>query len=68
MKCVLEYLENNKSNNLIVDKNGAISYEMLLENSKKIGSFLVDKINKNDPVPVFMEKSKETLGTFLGVF
>ena len=67
MKCVLEYLENNKSNNLIVDKNGAISYEILLENSKKIGSFLVDKINKNDPVPVFMEKSKETLGTFLGI-
>ena len=67
MKCVLEYLENNKSNNLIVDKNGAISYEILLENSKKIGSFLVDKINKNDPVPVFMEKSKETLGPFLGI-
>lgn len=67
MKCVLEYLENNKSNNLIVDKNGAISYDALLKNSKRIGSFLVDKISKNAPVPIFMEKSKETLSAFLGV-
>ena len=66
MKCVLEYLENNKSNNLIVDKNGSISYDVLLKNSKKIGSFLVNKITKNAPVPIFMEKSKETLATFLG--
>ena len=36
MKNVLEYLENVKTNNLVIDKNGSISYQKLLENSKKI--------------------------------
>lgn len=35
MKSVLEYLENVKTNNLIIDENGSITYQELLTFSKK---------------------------------
>ena len=66
MKNVLEYLENVKTNNLVIDKNGSISYQKLLENSKKIGSGLGKFIKNNDPVPVYMEKGISALEVFMG--
>ena len=66
MKNVLEYLENVKKNNLVIDKNGSISYQKLLENSKKIGSGLGKFVKNNDPVPVYMEKGISALEVFMG--
>ena len=66
MKNVLEYLENVKTNNLVIDKNGSISYQKLLENSKKIGSGLGKFVKNNDPVPVYMEKGISALEVFMG--
>lgn len=66
MKSVLEYLENVKSNNLIIDKNGSITYDELKVASKKIGTALGRFVKNNDPVPVYMEKGIEALEVFLG--
>ena len=66
MKNVLEYLEIVKTNNLVIDKNGSISYQKLLENSKKIGSGLGKFVKNNDPVPVYMEKGISALEVFMG--
>ena len=66
MKSVLEYLENNESNNLIVDINGTLSYKELEIKAKRVGSYLAGVVKKNAPVPVFMEKSREALVTFMG--
>ena len=66
MKNVLEYLENVKTNNLVIDKNGSINYQELLVVSKKIGSGLGKFVKNNDPVPVYMEKGIEALEVFMG--
>ena len=47
MKSVLEYLENVKTNNLIIDENGSITYQELLIFSKKIGSGLGKFVKKS---------------------
>lgn len=66
MKNVLEYLENVKTNNLIIDKNGSINYQELKEMSKKIGSGLAKFVKNNDPVPIYMEKGISALEVFMG--
>lgn len=66
MKNVLEYLENIKSTNCVIDKDESKSYADLLVDSKKIGSALTKYVEKNKPVPVFMEKGIACLETFMG--
>ena len=66
MKSVLEYLENVKTNNLIIDENGSITYQELLTFSKKIGSGLGKFVKNNDPVPIYMEKGIKALEVFMG--
>ena len=66
MKSVLEYLENVKTNNLIIDKNGSINYQELKEMSKRIGSGLAKFVKNNDPVPIYMEKGINALEVFMG--
>ena len=66
MKSVLEYLENVKTNNLVIDKNGSITYQELLVYAKRIGSGLGKFVKNNDPVPVYMEKGIEALEVFMG--
>ena len=70
MKTVLEYLEKstNKSSGKIavIDENGKYTYKELLDLSKKIGTGLTEFIKPRNPVPVLMEKGKDTLATFFG--
>ena len=58
MKSVLEYLENIKNNNKVIDKFGSRTYKEILKNAKVIGSKLGSFVKNNDPFPVYMEKYK----------
>lgn len=68
---VVDYLEKtekkfpNKIAFLCEDKK--ISYRDFLESSKSVGSFLAKKINLQEPIVVFLEKSIETLISFFGI-
>ncbi len=71
MRNVLEYIENTVAKMpekiAVIDESHKISYQDLLINSKKIGSYLSDKIEAKNPIPVFMDKSIETLSSFFGI-
>ena len=71
MKTILEYLENSEKKHnskvAVIDETGRYTYKELVENSKKIGSGILKKIDKGNPVPVLMEKGKEALSTFFGI-
>lgn len=70
MKTVLEYLENSTNNCsdkiAVIDENGKYTYKELTELSKKIGTRLTSYFEPRNPVPVLMEKGKDTLATFFG--
>ena len=70
MKTVLEYLENSERKNskktAVIDEFGKYTYKELLENSKKIGSAILEKFETKNPVPVLMEKGFTALSTFFG--
>ena len=70
MKTVLEYLEkstNNCSEKIaVIDENGKYTFKELTELSKKIGTGLTSCFEPRNPVPVLMEKGKDTLATFFG--
>lgn len=67
---VLQYLERSAaaspSNIAVADEMYACSYQELLEDARKIGSGLCQHFPAGSPVPVFMEKSVETLKLFFG--
>ncbi|WP_024294535.1 amino acid adenylation domain-containing protein [Lacrimispora indolis] len=71
MRNVLEYLEHSAS--LYPEKIAAedqitcCSYQELLSNAKRIGSFLADFELPGSPVAVFMDKSVEALTAFMGI-
>ena len=70
MKTVLEYLENSTNNCsekiAVIDENGKYTFKELTELSKKIGTGLTSCFEPRNPVPVLMEKGKDTLATFFG--
>ena len=70
MKTVLEYLENSTNNCskkiAVIDENGKYTYKELTELSKKIGTKLTEYFEPRNPIPVLMEKGKDTLATFFG--
>ena len=70
MKTVIEYLEkstNNCSEKIaVIDEFGKYTYKELTNLSKKIGTGLAEYIEPRNPVPVLMEKGKDTLATFFG--
>ena len=70
MKNVLEYLERSAekySENIAAeDEHGKCTYHELLENSRKVGNSLADKIKPKSPVAVFMDKSIDALCAFFG--
>ena len=70
MKTVLEYLEKSTKKSsekiAVIDENGKYTYKELTELSKKIGTGLTEYIDQRNPVPVLMEKGKDTLATFFG--
>ena len=71
MKTVLSYLENTASKfpqkTAVMDETGSCTYLELLENSRRIGSALAEKISPRAPVAVFMEKSMDTVFGFFGI-
>lgn len=71
MKNVLEYLEDSAKkypNKIAVkDNKSSCSYINLLENSKHIGSSLLEYEEPRKPIVVFMEKSVQALSTFMGI-
>ncbi len=70
MKTVLEYLEKSTNNNgdkiAVIDENGKYSYKELTILSKNIGTGLTKFFKPRNPVPVLMEKGKDTLACFFG--
>lgn len=68
---ILEYLERSAKRfpNKIAfaDKDTDITYEQLVERSKRIGSQLATKFQPRSPIPVFMEKSVDTICLFFGI-
>ena len=70
MKTVLEYLENSEKKYsdkiAVIDENGKYTYKELIELSKRIGTAISKIIEPRNPVPVLMEKGKDTLATFFG--
>ena len=70
MRNVLEYLERSAKKypdkTAVEDEFGKSTYAELLEKSRRIGSALTDKITRNSPVAVFMDKGIDTLCAFFG--
>ena len=71
MRNILEYLEHTAEQyakkTAIIDEYGSYSYEKLLDISRRIGSGLLAKVERERPIPVLMEKGKETLAAFFGI-
>ncbi len=67
---ILQYLEHSAAavpaKIAVADEVCSCSYEELLRDSRKIGSGLCQNFSACSPVPVFMEKSVETLKLFFG--
>ena len=70
MKSVLEYLENSCKKNCekiaVIDEFGKYTYTELTEKSKRIGTGLIKYFKPRNPVPILMEKGKDTLACFFG--
>lgn len=70
MKNILEYLEHSASQypakTAFADKDSSITYAELLQRARKIGTALAQTIPAGKPVPVFMEKSVDTIAAFMG--
>lgn len=68
---VLTYLENSASQYpdkiAFADKDKSITYQELLQRSKAIGTKLSNTVSPRTPVPVFMEKSVDTIALFFGI-
>lgn len=71
MKNVLEYLEYSAErwpDKIAVD-DGTVryTYQELLQLSRKIGSVISSRVCPEQPVPVMMDKSADTLAVFMGI-
>lgn len=68
---ILEYLERSASRYpdkiAFADQNSAITYAQLVERSKRIGTALAKRFAPRTPIPVFMEKSVDTIALFFGI-
>lgn len=68
---ILNYLEKSAMQYpdkiAFADKDKSITYQELVTRSKKIGTQLSKHLNPRTPVPVFMEKSVDTIALFFGI-
>ncbi len=68
---ILKYLERSADRFpdkvAVIDEFGQVTYQELLQLSKKIGTGLSDKVTIGKPVAVLMEKSTKALAAFLGI-
>lgn len=71
MNLVLSYFERtcalNSKKTAVILEDYKITYETLLNNSKKTGTHLANFISINDPVIIFMDKGIKALYSFFGV-
>lgn len=71
MNDILEYLEKSAERNpnkiAFSDIYGACTYQELLQRAKKIGSVITEKVQMEQPIGVFMEKSVDAIAAFLGI-
>jgi amino acid adenylation domain-containing protein len=71
MKNILEYLEHSATTHpdkiAVLDPEKNATYEELLNNARRIGSFLSEQEVPQSPVAVFMDKSVEALTAFMGI-
>jgi amino acid adenylation domain-containing protein len=71
MKNILEYLEHSAAmlpdKIAVLDPEKSATYKELLNNARRIGSFLLEQEAPQSPVAVFMDKSVEALTTFMGI-
>ncbi len=71
MKNILEYLEHSATTHpdkiAVLDPEKSATYEELLNNARRIGSFLSEQEVPQSPVAVFMDKSVEALTAFMGI-
>ena len=69
MKNILEYLENTPYPNNIAfeDTQTKLTFKEIKQYAKSIGSFFAQNKIYKQPVPIFMEKSPQTISGFLGV-
>lgn len=67
---VLEYLENSAKNHgdkiAFADLEKEITYEELVKKAKCIGSNIAKMVPMGTPIPIFMEKSVDTICLFFG--
>lgn len=67
---VLEYLEESAERYpekaAFADVDSACTFRELEDTARRIGTALAGEVSPGNPVPVFMEKSVETIGVFLG--
>jgi len=71
MRLVLEYLEKstkkNKDKIAVIEESKKVTYGELQLSSKIIGTCLLEYLNINNPVIVFMDKGIDTLEAFFGI-
>ena len=70
-KNILEYLEKSAQKypdkTAFADENTSCTFKELECTGRKIGTALSRYIVPGNPIPIFMEKSVETIGAFMGV-
>lgn len=70
MKNVVKYLEKSKEKFpkkiAVIEDTKRITYEELEVLSKSVGTYLIDAINKCEPVLIFMDKGIDALISFFG--
>ena len=70
-KNVIEYLERSAEiypeKIAFADLEHSYTYSELLSKSQRIGSFLAERIEPGQAVPVYMEKGVEAIAAFMGI-
>ncbi len=68
---VLQYLEETASKFpekvAFADTKESFSFSELLNNAKKVGSYISEKVKPHNPIVVYMEKKAYNINAFLGV-
>lgn len=71
LKNILSYVEeacrNYPHNIALADECSSMTYTELLVNVRRIGSYLAKKLNTNQPIAVYMDKTPACVNAFLGV-
>ena len=70
MRSILDFFEKTVEQYpekvAFADEEKSCTYRELQMRSKRIASYLLDKVELGQPVPIFMEKGVDTIAVFLG--